>query len=79
MCVIIISCFPQAQELERLLSPSRDESQVALTAANAYVDIVNATQEALKIAEQAQQAAQNATDMVSLHNRFSVHFSDKVL
>lgn len=28
------------------------------------MDIVNATQEALKIAEEAQRAAQNATDMV---------------
>lgn len=57
-------CFCQAAELERQLSPSRDESQYALHAVNAFVDIVNATQEALRVAEEASQAATNASDMV---------------
>ncbi|KAK3929045.1 Laminin subunit alpha [Frankliniella fusca] len=55
----------RAAELERQLSPARDQSQYALTAANAFVDIVNATQEALKTAQDAYQAAQNASDMLT--------------
>ncbi|XP_026292152.1 laminin subunit alpha [Frankliniella occidentalis] len=55
----------RAAELEKQLSPTRDQSQFALTAANAYLDIVNALQEALKTAEEASEAAQNASDMLT--------------
>ncbi|XP_034231739.1 laminin subunit alpha isoform X3 [Thrips palmi] len=53
-----------AAKLENQLSPARDRAQYALTAANAYVDIVNTTQYALKIATEAEQAAQNASDLL---------------
>lgn len=55
----------RAGELEKQLSPARDQSQYALTAANAYVDIVNATQEALKIAQEAFEAAKNASELLA--------------
>ena len=58
--------FGQATELENQLSLVRDRAQYALTAANAFVDIVNTTQEALKTAMEADRAAQNASDLVKI-------------
>jgi len=49
---------------EKAFSEGRNVSEKALSAANAFYEILNTTNDAEKIAQEAQSAAQNATVMV---------------